>query len=243
MSSAQDGFAELLAPYVLGALDEDDQREVDAHAASCDECRKELAELREMEAMLGTVPPEAFLDGPPDDADLLLQRTLRQVRDERTADRRRRSLTLGAAVAASAAAVFLGGYLAGGGSSDSQAAPAPPPTTTGAPVTATPPAGVRAVSATDPVTGARLTLRMTPAAGWVRLNAAVTGIPAGERCRLVVVDRSGHREVAGSWVVGRAPSGGGKGADLDGSAATAAQDIASVAVENDHGKTYVSASV
>jgi hypothetical protein len=243
--STQHQYAELIGPYVLGVLDTQEAHEVDEHIAACHECRVEVAELRELEVSLGEVPPEAFLDGPPDDADLLLQRTLRQMRVERASSRRRRSFTVGAVAAASAAAVFLGGYLAGGSPSSTEAA-SPAPTTVTAPAgtaTATAPPGVRVGSATDPVTQARLTVRMTPAAGWIRLNAAVDGIPAGEHCRLVVVDRSGHREVAGSWIVGRTPAGGGKGADLDGSAAVAAADATSVAVENDHGKTYVTARV
>src|SRR2546423_12379586 len=72
-----------LAAYVLGGLSDEEKAALDAHLAGCDECRAELTELSELEAMLGEVPPEAFLDGPPDGGDLLLQRTLRQGRKER----------------------------------------------------------------------------------------------------------------------------------------------------------------
>ncbi|QNE17595.1 hypothetical protein F1D05_06340 [Kribbella qitaiheensis] len=71
-----------LGAYALGALEPDGVREVDEHLAGCAECRAELVELEEMKEFLGEVPPEAFLDGPPTDGDLLLQRTLRQVRSE-----------------------------------------------------------------------------------------------------------------------------------------------------------------
>jgi anti-sigma factor RsiW len=239
--SSEHRYAAVLGPYVLGVLDEQEARGVEEHAALCEECRKELVELRELEVQLGTVPPESFLHGPPEDGDLLLQRTLRQMRGERASAQRWRSITVGGVVAASAATVFLGGYLVGGGPSGTAASPPTAPAVT-AP-TATLPPGVRFASAVDPATRARLTVRMTPSADWVRVNAAVTGIPAGEHCRLVVVDNAGHREIAGSWIVGRAPTGGGKGADLDGSAAVAAADVTSLAVEDDHGKTYVTAFV
>jgi hypothetical protein len=57
-----------------------------------------------------------------------------------------------------------------------------------------------------------------------------------------VVAKDGSREVAGSWVVG-ADNGHGKAANLDGSAAMAPGDVASVLVENTAGKKYVSASL
>ncbi|MEV6689790.1 zf-HC2 domain-containing protein, partial [Streptomyces sp. NPDC051130] len=81
---------ELLGPYVLGVLDEADVRRVEEHVGDCVQCREEVAALCEMERALGEVPAEAFLDGPPQGGDLLLRRTLRQVRSERAARARRR---------------------------------------------------------------------------------------------------------------------------------------------------------
>jgi hypothetical protein len=64
--------------------------------------RSELAEL------LGEVPQEALLDGPPDD-DLVLRRALRQMRSETAARRRRRHLPrLLAIVALLAGGVAIG---------------------------------------------------------------------------------------------------------------------------------------
>ena len=60
-------------------------------------------ELRETSELLGRPSrPEMFLDGPPDD-DLVLQRTLRQIRGETRAARRRRRSVRGPAVVAAAA--------------------------------------------------------------------------------------------------------------------------------------------
>ncbi|MEV7520601.1 zf-HC2 domain-containing protein [Streptomyces sp. NPDC091371] len=234
---------ELLGPYVLGVLDEEEVRRVEEHLSGCAGCREEVAALREMEAALGEVPEEAFLDGPPQGGDLLLQRTLRQMRGELEGRRRRRTGLAALAAAASLAAVFWAGTQLGSGDEGAVAVPPlPSPTVTAAPP-ATQVPGTRVASATDPVSGARITVQMTPAAKWVRLNAAVTGVPAGERCRLVVVAKDGTRTTAGGWVVGSASSGEGKGASLDGSAAVDPSAVKEILVENEAGRAFVSVPV
>ncbi|MEV7543697.1 zf-HC2 domain-containing protein [Streptomyces sp. NPDC089915] len=232
---------ELLGPYVLGVLDQEDVRRVEEHVGDCVGCREEVAALREMESALGEVPEEAFLDGPPQGGDLLLQRTLRQVRGEQAARARWRGAVAGLAAAASLAAVFWAGARLGGDAGSAEALPPPPPSSSAPP--SAPPAGTRVASATDPGTGARMTVQVTPAAKWVRVRAAVTGVPAGERCRLVVVSRDGTRSTAGGWVVGTAEHGEGKGAALDGSAAVDPADVRAVLVENESGRTFVSVPV
>src|SRR5262249_30880013 len=114
----------------------------------------------------------------------------------------------------------------------------PAMTATTAPVT---PPGVRTVSATDPRTGAKITATVTPAAGWVRVHADVGGVPAGKRCELVVVPRSGAPVVAGSWLV--SPKGAKDGTSLDGSALVAATDVAAVEVVTFDNEKLVSAPV
>ncbi|MFJ3906281.1 zf-HC2 domain-containing protein [Streptomyces sp. NPDC090025] len=229
----------LLGAYVLGALDEEEVRAVDAHAASCRRCRDELDELRELESALGEVPPEAFLDGPPEGGDLLLQRTLRQVRGERAAQVLRRRAFLAVAATVASAALLGGGVLIGQHTGDRPARAVPPaPSTTATPPTA-PPVSVRFFEGRSARTGGEMRLRVTPAADWIRLNASVTGVPAGERCRLVVVAKNGDREIAGSWLVADQE----KGANLDGSAAVALDDVAKVVIENDQGKEYVTVKV
>ncbi|WP_328296730.1 zf-HC2 domain-containing protein [Streptomyces sp. NBC_00435] len=232
---------ELLGPYVLGVLDDADVRRVEEHVDGCVQCRQEVTALREMEAALGEVPAEAFLDGPPQGGDLLLQRTLRQMRQEVTGARRRRGALTGLAVAASLAAVFWAGTRMGEGSAGAEALPLPTPTVSAQP--SPPVAGTRVASATDSGTGARMTVQVTPAAKWVRVHAAVTGIRAGERCRIVVLSRDGTRTVAGGWVVGTAEHGEGKGAALDGSAAVDPADVRAVLVENESGVQFVSVPV
>ncbi|OKK17377.1 anti-sigma factor [Streptomyces sp. CB00455] len=231
---------EQLGPYVLGVLTEEEVRRVEEHMSGCVQCRQEVAALREMKAALGEVPEEAFLDGPPQGGDLLLQRTLREMRGERDGRRRRRLALAGLAAAASLAAVFWGGTQLGSADRGPVALP-PQPSATASPSPL--PAGTRVVSATDRATGARMTVQLTPATRWVRVHAAVTGVPPGERCRLVVVSRDGTRSTAGSWVVAHQGNGEGKGAALDGSAAVDPADVRAVLVENEAGRTFVSVPV
>jgi hypothetical protein len=223
--------------YVAGQLTPDQAAEVEQHIAGCEECRQETDTLREMQEFLGEVPPEALLEGYPEDADLVLQKTLRQMRSESSAAKRQTRFLTAAAAVVVAAALVTGGVFVGqstSGSSD----PIAGGTQTS---TATQPPGVRFASTTDAATGARITVRVTPAAGWVRLNAAVSGIPAGEKCRLIVVSKDGTQESAGSWVVPNKEVA--DGTTLDGAALIAPNDVATVMVENTDGKRYVSTSV
>ena len=226
---------QLLGAYVLGALDEQEVREMDEHLASCPECARELGELRDMEAFLGEVPPEAMLDGPPEGGDLLLQRTLRQVRSERGGVARRRQFTLGAAAAVVAALVLGAGVFVGKATSPEVNEALPTPTV------APDPAGTRLATFTDPVTKASMTVKVVPAAGWVRTNMAINGIPEGEKCRIFVVSKDGSRQEAGSWVVSK--KGAAEGTNLDGSALVDPKDVQSVVVENFAGKKYVEVPV
>ncbi|WNF30696.1 zf-HC2 domain-containing protein [Streptomyces sp. C11-1] len=238
--STREHDSELLGAYVLGALDEREVRAVDLHTASCQKCHDELDGLREMESALGEVPPEAFLDGPPEGGDLLLQRTLRQVRDEGAGQTLRRRAVLGAVAAVAAAAVLGSGVLIGQNTGEHSPVAAPPtPSVTATPPPPAKPTGVTIREGRSASTGTEIRLRVTPAADWIRLNTSVVGIPAGERCRLVVIAKDGSREIAGSWLVGDET----KGSNLDGSAAVPMDDVEKVVIENDKGKEYVSVDV
>ncbi|WP_158880404.1 anti-sigma factor family protein [Amycolatopsis anabasis] len=225
----------LVGAYALGLLDDIETRETERHLAGCATCRAELAALEEVRGMAGRIPAEALLHGPPDDGDLLLRRTLRQVRSESAVRHGRRRLLAGVAAAVVAAAALGTGVLIGQSPAGPPSA-APPP----APVAEPPAAGTRVLSGTEPRTGARLSVAVVPAAGWVRVNASVTGIPAGERCRLVVVSKDGAREPAAGWLV--SPKGAAEGINLDGAALVAPADVAAVEVENVAGTRFVSVS-
>ncbi|TYB95395.1 anti-sigma factor [Micromonospora sp. WP24] len=220
--------------YLMGALDEEQVRQVEEHLAGCAECRTEVESLQEWTMALQAVPDAMLLDGPPEGGDLLLQRTLRQVRSESSGRRQRRGVIFSAAAAVVIAAAVSGGVVLGRTTADApqiEAQPGP-----SASVTATGP-GVRNVSASDPQTGARLTVAMTPASGWVRINAAITGIPRGERCRLLVVGKDGSTVLAGGWLVSE--KGQADGTTLDGSALIDPEQVDSIRVETVEGKPYV----
>jgi hypothetical protein len=227
-----------LAAYALGALDDGEKRTVDAHLAACAECRAELDDFAVLEAALGEVPPEAFFEGPPEGGDLLLQRTLRAVRGERSRAARPRRLLVAAGVAALVAASLGGGVLMGRGTAPTvQAGGA---SSASASSSASGPAA-RTASGKDPKTGAAMTVALTPAAGWVRVHVKVDGVPAGKRCVLQVVPRRGAPVVAGSWLV--SATGEKNGTTLDGAALVAPNDVASVDVVTTDGQKLVSVPV
>jgi len=227
-----------LAGYLLDALTPDQRRQVEDHLTTCAECRTEADGLREWTSALRAVPEFMLLEGPPDGGDLLLQRTLRQVRTEATGHQRRRLGLLSAAAAVAVIAAIGGGVYAGRNSApvDRLAQPAPPATSQ-----ATTVPGTRTGTAVDPTTGARITVAVAPAAGWVRVNAAVSGIPAGEKCVLEVVAKDGFTVQAGSWLV--SPAGETAGTTLNGSALINPADVRSVRVVNTAGKQLASVDV
>lgn len=220
-----------LGVYLAGALDRSERWAVETHLASCRWCANELTELREVTAMLENVPPEVLLDGPPEGGDLLLRRTVRQVRREGSG-RGRRLASAAAAVVVAAAGVG-GGFLYGQETAPTVtvAAPASAPTTD----------GVLTGRSVDGATGAEMAVAVVPATGWVRLSATIKGIPAGENCRIVVVGADGTRKEAGTWKVSE--DGQRDGTTLDGSALVDPQDVRAVEVETDDGKRYVSVPV
>lgn len=227
-------MSEALGAYVLGALDDVESRAVAAHLADCPECGAQVDELVEMKDALGEVPPEMFLEGPPAGGDLVLQRALRQVRAEKVSGTRNRNLAVGAAAVVAIALALGGGVALGSNNASTNTVALPPPTL---PQT-TLPAGTRYMSGSSG--NARLDVTVMPAAGWVRVNASVTGIPQGEKCVLVVKSKSGDTEIAGSWLVG--PKAAKNGTNLDGSALVAPDQVASVSVMSTSGHTFVSAT-
>ena len=224
----------LLGAYVLGTLSPEETQAIEQHVASCPECRQELADLAVLKDMMGEVPPEAFLDGPPEGGDLLLQRTLRQVRAEKSTVTRRRGFLVAAALVLVAALGLGGGVLLGQGTS------AQPPSAS--PATTTLPVNAKQGVATNASSGAHMTATVIPAAGWVRIQVQVSaGIAAGERCKLLVVSKSGESTQFGGWQV--SPTLAQKGVTLDGTALIAPDDISSVQVVTDTGQTLLSAPI
>lgn len=233
--SAAEHDHESLGAYALGVLDSAEAAAMDAHLAECADCRHELTELAELRNMLDSVPPEAFLDGPPDDGHLLLQRTLRRVRTEQGGPPRRARFPVAAGVMLIALAALGGGVLLG-----RQTAPGSETRAPQSSIVQAPP-GTRNGAATNPTTGASMAVSLTPRDGWVRLHAVVRGIPAGEPCQLLVVSQDGNTVLAGSWLV--SDKGARDGTALDGSALIDPDQVSSVDVVTTDGQELISVSI
>jgi hypothetical protein len=213
-----------LSAHALGLLGGAQARAVEQHLADCAACRREWSELRETAAVLDSVPPEMFLDGPPGN-DLVRQRTLRQIRSETGRRRNRRRFGLAVAAAVVAAALLGAGAYVG-----QQWNPQPQQQVV---------AGSRTVQGTEgPVT---MSATITPANGWVRLAASVRGIPPDEHCSLIIVAADGSEHLAGSWVVGT--PGPVPGAPVQGSAIVEASQVAAVTVRNEAGREFITVQV
>jgi hypothetical protein len=210
-----------LAAHAAGLLDEAGARTMDAHVAGCPHCQRELTELREVSAALRGLPPEWFLDGPPEDGELVLQRTLRQLRQERTRPGRR--ALVAAAVAALVVGVGAAGVSLGRVSASGPSAAA----------------GSRVLTGTNASTGAHMTVTITPKGEWVRLSAATSGLPLGEHCVLVVVDRGGHPHIAGSWFAPRSAAEKAVTYTDDTAVAVPAADISAVELHGASGRDLV----
>jgi hypothetical protein len=235
MNSVDESHTQLGA-YALGALDPAEAADFERrHLQTCAQCRFDLNELVALRDSLDEVPPEAFLDGPPEGGDLLLQKTLRRVRDEETrvAPARsggRRGLAL------VAAAVLVVAALGGGVLVGRQTAEPPPQA---APGPETP--GTKTVEGRDPTTGVQLTASVIPFQGWVKTDVSVKGVKAGEKCLLQVVTKEGQAVTAGSWQVSEKWEN--QGFQLDGSALVAPDDVKSVDIVTVDGRKLVSAQV
>jgi anti-sigma factor RsiW len=183
-----------LGVYVLGAIDPAERATVDAHLATCPECREELAGLAGLPALLRRIPVGEAQQLADDDLDELpaaevpSDQMLRSLLDRTTRARqarRWRGLAAAAAVvlvAGAAGAAGWGALQSGGGA--------------GHPVVA---AHFTSVSATSPATHVGATVRYA-AKGWgTVLDTQVKNVPTGARCQLEVTDSSGHTSVIGGW--------------------------------------------
>jgi hypothetical protein len=243
-----------LSVLVLGRLSDREAQAVRQHLSGCEICLGELPALQQGAGLLAAAEAEAFLEGPPLDADLLIRRTVRAIREQdgpsaQPADRssaqrgRRRSgpvpvsrsprlIAAAAALLVAAGAGVIGGRLS-----------APTETVAGPGVTATPTTvpGTKTAAHTDPRTGARLSVQVVPASGWVKITAATAGISQGQKCRLVVIDRAGTRAEAGSWIV--SAKGAAQGTTVQGSTIVDPAQVAAVQVENTSGKVLVTTQI
>lgn len=209
-----------LGAYALGALDDDESAEVEAHLDGCPACREEAAELSGLTPLLARVseediehaatPPRAVLD--------------RMI--VASAKRNRRSRIL-LSLAASIVVAALGGtaWLASVQSTQhesSSAARAPAESLESAQAKDNPAAALSAEDsakanadgdasakqqrqAPQELTGRRgdveLGVRLTAEEGGTKVLATVSGVPAGTACRLVAISRDGTVAPVAGWTV------------------------------------------
>lgn len=165
---------ELIAAYVLGALEPAERDMVRAHIPVCAECRVALAEIAPLPALLYRVSPEDAAAGPPVPDEAMLGRLVAAAAQSRTVRRRR-------VLAAAAAAVVL----AAGGTAVTVA------------LNAEDDPGGRLTLTAQP--GIHATLDVRPAGSGTEFGLELSGVASEERCRLVVVADTGERSVAASW--------------------------------------------
>jgi Putative zinc-finger len=195
-----------LGVYVLGAIDPAERALVDAHLATCRDCRDELAGLAGLPALLARVGAEeaialATTDGPfpavAGEAAAAPPELLATVLDLTAARRRRRrwrDASLGVAAALIVAVGVFGGLHLGS---------SPAPLTNVAQGQADLPHGP-ANGPMQTVAGKSGSMDATVAyssMGWgTQLDVKVSGIPVGTNCQLWAIDTKGNRYLAGTWV-------------------------------------------
>jgi hypothetical protein len=199
-----------LGVYVLGAIDPAERALVDAHVATCQECRDELAGLAGLPALLARVTKEEAIaladtessypgtgeEGPEPPRELLA--TVLDLTAARRKRRRWREAGLAVAAAAIVAAGVFGGLRLGSGTSQ-------PTVASGSQQKLY----VGAQSGPMRTASGKLgdmtaTVAYSPMGWGTQLDAKVTGIPTGTNCQLWVVGPGGKRVLAASWVTDNA---------------------------------------
>jgi hypothetical protein len=193
-----------LGVYVLGAIDPAERALVEAHLATCRDCRDELAGLAGLPALLARVSSEEafalaadepFHDGPagpvPSRSGEPPRELLATVLDL-TAARQRRRRWWNASLTAAAALIIAVGVFGG-----LRLGTSPAPSANGG---VSPGTGGSWDSVTGTSAGMTATVKYREVGWGTQLNAEVSGIPVGTTCQLWVLDHAGHRMLAGSWL-------------------------------------------
>ena len=205
---------EAVAAYSLGTLPPAERERVRAHLETCPVCQTALQEFAGLPGLLSRLTPAEAAAGPVRPDEDGFQRLLSAAATHRRTTMRRRLVAVAAAVvllaSGSAAAVAVW-------------------TQDHKPVQHT------VAAASGPVR-ARVTVTETDTGS--RLSLALSGVAAGQWCRLVAVDANGHREVAGSWEANYAGS-----ATITGTTAVAPQRLDRLVIEGADGRQLVSIPV
>jgi anti-sigma factor RsiW len=225
-----------LGAYVLGALDPADRGRVDAHLATCPECREELASLAGLPGLLGRVSRADIEAEPAEPGPQLLERLLGAAAAERRRDRSRRWLVSAAAAVIAVAAVSVAVGVSHAGHHNAAAAPV-------ASATAGAFSGVsQTFTATNPLTHVQASVTEWKKGWGASLEVTVTGVTAdlaGTKCQLVAVGPGGTTDVAASWAAPAAGYTGVTKVNANGATSLASMDITAFKVVGSDGATLV----
>lgn len=241
-----------LGCYALGVLDTHESLGVEQHLRGCPSCRAQVADFHRIRMVLDEIPREAFLHeleaDLPKPSDLVLQRTLRQIRNEsvipqpRVADPQPRAspqpvedfpepqhakprrwpgylaaAAVAAVVAFGGAAVLLQNQTPGTNIATSRTGEA----TAG---------GIKMVAEIAPSSQDRY-----------MVTADINGLPAAQKCKLIVLKTDGSRTEAFAWT--STEKGRVEGAKVRGVVSVPPDQVKSVMVENAEGKAFVVANL
>jgi hypothetical protein len=181
-----------VAAYALGVLDVREVERCERHLAECPACAEELRLLLPASTLLADVNPA---DVPGTEQSRILDRVLGSVRIERRRETgRRRVLALagaGVAVAVAALALFAGATWFA------------PSTETPPPIAVTFPTetGGERFTATDSESGVEAEVRLAATEWGTMVSLVLSSVTGPRECELLLVDKDGQVEVAGSWQV------------------------------------------
>jgi anti-sigma-K factor RskA len=241
-----------LGCYALGVLDAHESLGVEQHLRGCPSCRAQVADFHRIRMALDEVPREAFLHeleaDLPKPSDLVLQRALRQIRQEsvipqpRVADQSPRASPRPVedlpepqhakprrwpgylAAAAVAAVVAFGGaavFTQNQGPSTSVASTRTGEATAG---------GIKMVAEIAPSSQDRYLV-----------TANIDGLPTAQKCKLIVVGTDGTKTEAFAWTTTEKQRV--EGSKVRGMVSVPPDKVKSISVENADGKTFVVANL
>jgi hypothetical protein len=213
-----------VASYALGILEPADVDRFEEHLVTCDACALELESLLPVTRLLAGVDRDAFQKTSQSVSDgMMFDRMRNVVAFERKRSKARMSFMVAAAAAVAviatlALSIALIGKPGGNGSggpgpgtntqAGGRATVGAPPTSAAGPSEQfpglnSPPAGGKnlPLTATDALSGANLSVSIDPRSWGSQLFVTLGNVHGPVTCTLMVIDKSGHSDVAGSWVV------------------------------------------
>jgi anti-sigma factor RsiW len=174
-----------LGAYVLGALTPEERDHVEEHLLSCPACSAELDAMTALPLFLDLVSGEEVAlmgeGGVAPDPELVERVVAAALAERRTAKRRRRLVAVAAAVVLVAGSSVAGVILAPSGTTQQ--------------------ANAVVFDHTDASTHAWASVAVTQKGWGASLNLSLSGVPAGDHCKLVAVGRDGSTDIAASWQV------------------------------------------